>query len=74
MSEIQQIVWFHVTGTNAGKSCIGDFMTEMKKLKFAIFEAYKYLRPPLGNFKKRWRRVRSSPLPLFYHTVMGAFD
>ena len=49
-------------------------MTEMKKLNLAIFEAYKYLRPPLGNFKERWRRVRSSPLPLFYHTVMGAFD
>ena len=29
-------------------------MTEMKKLNLAIFEAYKYLRPPLGNFKERW--------------------
>ena len=38
------------------------------------FEAYKYLRPPLENFKERWRRARSSPLSLFYHTVMGAFD
>ena len=48
MSEIQQNIWFHVTSTNANKSCIGHFMTEMKKLNLAIFEAYKYLRPPLA--------------------------
>ena len=69
MSEIQQNIWFHVTSTNASKSCIGHLMTEMKRLNLAIFEAYKYLRPPLGNFKERLIRVRSSPLPLFYHTV-----
>ena len=74
MSKIQQNIWFHVTSTNANKSCIGHFMTEMKKLNLAIFEAHNYLRPPLGNFKERWTRVRSSPLPLFYHTVVGAFD
>ena len=48
MSEIQQNIWFHVTSTNANKSCTGHFMTEMKKLNLAIFEAYKYLRPPLA--------------------------
>ena len=36
MSEIQQNIWFHVISTNASKSCIGDFMTEMKKLNLAI--------------------------------------